>query len=405
MKRKIGVIFGGKSVEHEVSISSAIHAMNNLDETKYDIIPIYITKENEWYTGHMLKDIEVYSDMSLLKKYAKNVILYKKNNLFVLQSKNWFKKVITDIDIVLPITHGTNVEDGVLQGYLQTINIPYVGSDVYSAVVAQDKVHMKRIFESEQLPITNYEWFYDTDYKNNEEEVLEKVNKLKFPVIVKPSSTGSSIGIEVCSTKEELSEAIEDAIKYDTKIIVEEVVTNLKEVNIAVMGNYTNQKVSVTEEMYSDSKFLTFNEKYIGSGASKGKTPMKASIKGSKSTGTSDRLIPANISSKLLKEIEEIATKGFKAVGSSGNVRIDFLIDSKTNKVYINEINSIPGNMAFHLWNKTGIEYSDLLEELINISIKSYKERNKKVHSFKNNLLENFISLGGVKGMKGSKKL
>ena len=211
MKIKVGVIFGGESVEHEVSIISAMQAINKLDQGKYDIVPIYITKTREWYTGDMLKDIEVYEDLSLIKKYGKNVVLYYKDGSYVLQNKKFPRNIITDIDIAFPVVHGTNVEDGVLQGYLQSIGIPFVGGDVYASVVGQDKVFMKDIFEKEKLPMTKYEWFYDCDYRNDSEEVLGKLKKLKYPLIVKPSATGSSVGIKVVENVDELKEAIEDA--------------------------------------------------------------------------------------------------------------------------------------------------------------------------------------------------
>ena len=159
MKIKVGVIFGGESVEHEVSIISALQAMNKMDQEKYDIIPIYITKDREWYTGDMLKDIDVYNDLSLIKKYGKNVVLYYTDGRYVLQKKKFPRSIVTDIDIAFPIVHGTNVEDGVLQGYLQTIGIPFVGSDVYASVVGQDKVYMKDILKGANLPIVKHVWF------------------------------------------------------------------------------------------------------------------------------------------------------------------------------------------------------------------------------------------------------
>src|SRR5699024_5759376 len=199
-----------------------------------------------------------------------------------LQSKGLFKKIVTELDVIFPITHGTNVEDGVLQGYLQTVGIPYVGPNVYAATVSQDKAYMRDIFKSNDIPIPTYTWFYDTDYKNEPDEVIKKVEKIKYPVIVKPATTGSSVGIGVANNKEELIKAIEEAINYDSKIVVEEVIKNLMEVNISVLGNYENCETSVIEEVLSKSDFLTYDEKYIGSGKVKGKlgakmTPLKGS--------------------------------------------------------------------------------------------------------------------------------
>ena len=402
MKIRVGVIFGGESVEHEVSIISAIQAMNKMDEEKYEIVPIYITKDREWYTGDMLKDIDVYQDFNLIKKYSKNVVLYYKNGSYVLQSKGLFKSVVKEIDIAFPIVHGTNVEDGVLQGYLQTIGIPYVGPNVYAAVAGQDKAIMKDIWKSLDIPMTEYVWFYDVDYRQNKEEVIKKVETLKYPVIVKPATTGSSVGINVCDNETKLVEAIDEAIQYDSKIVVEEVVENLKEVNIAVMGNYEHQKVSVIEEVLSNNKFLTYTDKYIGGGKGKMKGGVKAPVKGSKGMASTSRKLPADLSEKTRKEVEDIAVRAFKGLGSAGNSRIDFLIDEKTNKVYINEINSIPGSLAFYLWDAKDINFTQVLDDMINIGIKDYKKRLSKTHSFESNILQGFAA-NGVKGAKGVK--
>ncbi len=401
MKIKLGVIFGGESVEHEVSIISALQAINKIDQDKYEVVPIYITKDREWYTGAMLTDVEVYQDLDLIKKYATNVVLYCKNGSFVLQSKGLFKKIITDLDVVFPIVHGTNVEDGVLQGYLQTIGIPYVGSNVYASVVGQDKAYMRDIFKANDINCPNYIWFYDSDFKNNQEEVIKKIEKIGYPVIVKPATTGSSIGIGVAKDKDKLKEAIEEAINYDSKIVVEEMIPNLMEVNIAVLGNYEHQETSVIEEVLSKSSFLTYEEKYIGSSKVKGKLGAKMpAVKGSKGMASADRKIPADISDKMTKEVEELAVRVFKALGSSGNARIDMLIDTKAKKVYVNEINSIPGSLAFYLWDPKGKDYTELLDDMINIAIKDYKRRESKTHSFKTNILQGFAK-NGLKGMKG----
>lgn len=402
MKIKVGVIFGGESAEHEVSIISAIQAINKMNEEKYDIIPIYITKDRQWYTGAMLKDIDSYQDLSLIKKYATNVVLVEKNNRFILQKKKGlFKREVAEIDIAFPIVHGTNVEDGVLQGYLQTIGIPFVGPNTYAGVVGQDKVFMKDIFEKEDLPLSKYVWFYDSEYKTDKDEVLKKISKLKYPLIVKPATTGSSIGISYAEDEAKLCEAIDDAINYDTKILVEEVVENLKEVNISVLGNYEHQKLSVIEEVNGHNKFLTYEDKYIGGGKTKAKFGVKSvpSCKGSKGMLSASRKIPADLSDKLKEEVETVARKAFKALGSSGCCRIDFLIDSKKNKVYVNEINSIPGSLAFYLWEPLGKDYTELLDDMINIGIKDYKKRSSKTYTFDTNILQGFAN-NSLKGGK-----
>ena len=401
MKIRLGVIFGGESVEHEVSIISAVQAMYKLDNEKYDVIPIYITKDRQWYTGEALKDIETYQDLDLLKRYSKNVVLYEKNGRFLLQNKNFPKRVVKEIDMVLPIVHGTNVEDGVLQGYLQSIGIPFVGGDVYASVVGQDKIFMKQIFTCENLPIADYVWFYDVEYNDDNQAIIDKVEKLGYPVIVKPCTLGSSVGITVAKDQGELKEAIETAVGYDNRIVVEKVVENLMELNISVLGNYENQQVSAIEQVIPTDKFLTYADKYLGNGKTKGKVGGK--FKSSKGIVSTNRVVPAKIEDSLKTEVEEIAVKAFKALKSSGVVRIDFLVDSKKNKVYINEVNNIPGSLSFYLWEPIGKDYSELLDDMINIGIKDYKHRIAKTHSFETNILKGFTELGGVKGMKGSK--
>ncbi len=395
---KVGVIFGGESVEHEVSIISAVQAMNKMDSEKYEIVPIYVTKNGEWYTGDFLKEIETYQDMNLLKKYAKNVVLYKRHGSFILQSKGFFRRIVKEIDIAFPIVHGTNMEDGVLQGYLKTIGIPFVGSDVCASALGQDKIFQKQIWESEGLPIPEYTWFYDSEYEENPEEVINKIEKIKYPVIVKPATLGSSVGIKVAHKKDELIEAIEDAISYDNKILVEEVIDNLVEVNISVVGNHDSQDTSVIEQVLTGNDLLTYEDKYIGGSK-------KASA--SKGMLSASRKIPADIGDKLTKEVQDIAVRAFKSLNLSGDTRVDFLINSKKKKVYLNEVNTIPGSLAFYLWEPIGKDYTELLDELINIAIKDYKKRINKTHSFETNILSGYAAQGlkGAKGAKGVKPL
>ncbi len=401
MKIRLGVIFGGESVEHEVSIISAIQAMNKMDSEKYEIIPIYITKDRQWYTGEMLKEIETYSDLSLIHRYAKNVVLYEKGGRFVLQNKKGLRRIVKELDMVFPIVHGTNVEDGVLQGYLQSIGIPFVGSDIYASVVGQDKLFMKEVFASSDLPICKYLWFYDTEYEDDSSEIFNRIQKLGYPVIVKPATLGSSVGIQIAHTEEEIKEAIDEAIKYDHKILVEKLVENLMEVNISVLGNYENQQVSAIEQVIPTKDFLTYEDKYIGSSKSKGKLGGK--FKSSKGMVSANRVIPAPLPDKMKEEIEDVAVRAFQSLGSSGVVRIDFLVDTKTNKVYINEVNNIPGSLSFYLWEPVGKEYTELLDDMINIGIRDYKRRINKTHSFDTNILKGFTELGGLKGAKGIK--
>lgn len=249
---------------------------------------------------------------------------------------------------------------------------------------------MKQVFKSANLPIVDYIWFFDSEYVDDSENIFTKTKKLGYPVVVKPSTLGSSVGITYVKEEKELGMAIEEAIKYDNKVIIEKAVPNLIEVNASVLGNYKYQEVSALEEVLTDQDFLTFNDKYIG--GSKGK------LKGGASKGmaSASRIIPANISADLTKKIKETSKEVFKTLNLSGVCRIDYLIDKKTKKFYINEPNTIPGSLAFYLWDK---KYEDLLDEMITLAIKDYKERMKKVYSFESNILAGY----GVKGLKGAK--
>lgn len=395
MKIKVGVIFGGDSVEHEVSIITAVQAINYINKDKYEIVPIYITKNRTWYTGNMLTDMETYKDMSLIKKYAKEVCLTNIDGEFcLLGTKGLFRKVVNKIDIAFPIVHGKGVEDGSLEGYLESVGIPTVGPSLLGAALGQDKVVMKQVLDSYKIPNTPYTWFYDFEYLEDEDNIIKKVEKLKYPVIVKPARLGSSVGIQIAKDKQQLKEAIEEAIKYDSKILVETVIKDLKEVNCAVTGNMEYQETSLIALMKTNNEFLTYEDKYLNGG--KG----KKGLKGAKSTGMSNSEfdIPAKLDKKIEEEVKKLSVETFKALNLGGVARIDFLIDSKNKKVYVNEPNTIPGSLSFYMFKPAGKEYSSLLDDMITTAIKNYKAESKKVSSFESNILSTFNGSKGVKG-------
>ena len=394
MKIKLGVVFGGETVEHEVSIISALQAIQNLDKDKYDVIPLYISKDRIWYTGAMMMEVDFYRDFENNKKFAKKVVLYKKGNKFYLQNTTGFiRKDITDVDIILPVVHGNNVEDGTLAGYLDTLGIPYVGSHVLGASLGQDKVVMKQVMKSAGIPIVDYTWFYDTEYIEDKHEILDNIKKLGYPVVVKPATLGSSVGITFVKSEKDIEEAIDEAISYDTKIVVEKAVENLVEVNSSVLGNYEKQRVSPLEEVMGLDEILSYADKYLSGSKSK--------VTGSKGMASASRIIPARISKKLTEDIKKTSKDVFKLLNFSGVVRIDYLIDSKTEKYYVNEPNTIPGSLSFYLWKEDNLKYKDLLDEMINIAIHEYKNKAKKTRSFESNILSGY---NGSKGLKGLKK-
>lgn len=401
MKIKLGVIFGGESVEHEISIITAIQAMNNIDKEKYEIIPIYISKDKTWYTGKMLMELDIYKDFEDLKRYAKKVVLTKTETGFYLIKKDGlFNKKIEELDIVFPIVHGKGVEDGSLAGYLETVGIPYVGPSMLGASLGQDKVVMKQVMESCNIPVPAYTWFYDYEYLSDSKTILKNIKKLGYPVIVKPANLGSSIGIVVAKDENEIENAIEEAINYDKKIVVEKMIDNLVEVNCSVIGNMEYQETSLIDEIVPKHDFLTFNDKYLGNGKKgKLKIPRKTGSKGMTST---DRIIPARISKKIEEEVIKYSKETFKALNLSGIARIDFLVDKKKELVYVNEPNTIPGSLAFYLWKAKGVEYKTLLDDAIKTAIKTYKDNSKKTTTFDSNVLSSYS--GGIKGIKGIKK-
>ena len=396
MKIKVGVIFGGQTVEHEVSIISAIQAMENLNKDKYEIIPIYIAKNKIWYTGHPLMDVEFYKDFENNKKYVSPVVLCTKKNEFFLQNtKGLFRKELTDLDIILPVVHGNNIEDGTLAGLLETIGIPYVGSHVIGSAIGQDKVIMKQVMESASLPVVDYTWFFDNEYLEDKDTILKNIKNVGYPVVVKPATLGSSVGITLVKSEKDIESAIEEAISYDNKIVVEQAINNLIEVNSSVLGNYEFQRVTPLEEVMGLDEILSYSGKCLG--GSKGS---KSSSKGMAST---NRIIPARISKKLTEDIQDTSKKVFKLFNLSGVCRIDYLIDSKNNKFYVNEPNTCPGSLSFYLWKEAGLSYSELLDEMISIAIKEYKNKQKKIMSFDSNILDGFNGSKGCKGLKGLK--
>jgi D-alanine-D-alanine ligase len=399
MKRVIAVLFGGRSVEHEVSVVSSLQAIHSFNKDKYDIVPVYITKNGQWYTGSILLNIENYKDIPSLLNRADKIYLSSNSDESCLhyadkkiKSPLPFNRIKTQIhiDVFFPITHGTNVEDGILQGVLENANIPYVGSNVIGSAVNMDKIMMKHVFKSSKINALDFVWFHRQEWIENSDAIITKIKALTdFPYIIKPAIAGSSIGVKKASTLDELYEAIELASKYCPKIIVEKYVSNMMEINCSVLGTSFRQKVSVCERPLGSKEILDYNDKYIRESSSKSS---------SKSSGmvSMDRVIPADIPDELTKEIQELAKAVFRELYCSGVARIDFIIDKSTNILYVNELNGIPGSLSFYLWEKSGLSYPQLLDELIDIALENYRIKQETIYSIDSNLL----SLQSAKGRK-----
>ena len=411
MKIKVGVMFGGKTVEHEISIISAIQAMGYLDTNKYEVIPIYITKNNEFYIGDRIGDISAYTNLPELLKESQRVVpvyLDGKTMLMKHPQKMFSKNIADYIDIAFPIVHGTNVEDGTLQGFLKMLNVPYVGCDVISSAVGMDKYVMKTVLKDNGIPVLDCKCYTSKQYDSDSDAVVAEIEeKVGYPLIVKPVNLGSSIGISKAENREELYDCLETAFHYATKILVETAVQNLKEINCSVLGDYEYAEASECEEPVSSDKILTFAEKYIGDGSSKGakgaKGGVKSSPSGSKGMATLKRKIPAEITDEQRTEIRELAVKAFKCLGCNGVSRIDFMMDTKSGKIWLNEINTIPGSLSFYLWEPLGVRYTELLDRMISVALKRERENESITYTFDSNVLQGVNLGGGAKGAKGSK--
>ena len=409
MKIKVGVLFGGKTVEHEISIISAIQAMGYLDRSKYDVIPIYITKNNEFYVGEEVGKIESYTDISTLIKNSQRVIMVRddnKVNLIKYPQKMFSKGVVDYIDIAFPVVHGTNVEDGTLQGFLKMFNIPYVGCDVLSSAVGMDKYVMKTVLKDNGIPVLDCKCYTAKQYDENEEAIIDEIEKvIGYPLIVKPVNLGSSIGISKAENRTELYDSLDTAFRYATKVLVETAVQNLKEINCSVLGDYEDAEASECEEPVSSDKILTFAEKYIGDGSAKGAKGAKGGVKssGSKGMATLKRKIPADITDEQRDTIRELAVKAFKCLGCGGVSRIDFMMDTKTGNIWLNEINTIPGSLSFYLWEPIGVKYTELLDRMISLALKRERENENITYTFDSNVLQGVKLGGGTKGAKGTK--
>lgn len=402
MKIKLGVFFGGKSVEHEVSIITAIQAIENINKEKYDIIPVYIAKNNKMYCGEFIGDIRQYKDINSLLNNSREVTLAQKGDKVVLLkcNKRFFEKSIYDyIDIAFPIVHGTNVEDGTIQGYLKMFNLPYVGCDVISSAVGMDKYVCKCLLKENNIPVLDCKCFTLKYFNDSVENIMEEVEKdIPYPVIVKPVNLGSSVGIEIAKNKEELQKSIENAFSYSKKILVEKVIVKLKEVNCSVVGDYEEAMASECEEPVKTDEILSYTDKYISGGKKTG-----GKMAGSKNSMNAGVLkLPAEITKEQKQTIQDLAIKTFKILGCSGVIRIDFMIDEDTNQIYVNEVNTIPGSLSFHLWRATNLNYTDLLDKLIDLSLKRNREDKQMTYSFDSNILSGYTS-GGLKGLKGTK--
>ncbi|MDR1805408.1 MAG: D-alanine--D-alanine ligase [Clostridium sp.] len=397
MKQNIAVLFGGKSVEHEISVISAVQAMAAMDTDSFELYPVYIAKDGGFWYGNALKDIALYKDIPALLKQCVLVELSARGGKVYLapaeQRLLGKAKPIALLDAALPIVHGTNVEDGALQGYLKTLGLPFAGCDVLASAVCMDKYVMKAMLKAGGFPVLEGLRFQSAQGLEADEIIARTEERFAYPVIVKPVNLGSSVGIGKANDREELRDALETAFSFAETVLLEPCVQNLREINCAVLGDAQTAEPSECEEPVvntEDGLGLDYEKKYL------------AGEKGGKGSGMASlsRKIPADISPELRKAIRDCAVGAFRYLDCCGVARIDFLMDGKTGEFWLNELNTIPGSLAFYLWEPVGLPYGKLLEKLIYLAQKRSRRQRDIITSFDTNILEKQGGFGS-KGAKG----
>lgn len=408
MKLRVAVIYGSRTCEHDVSIVSALQAMDNLDKNEYDVVPVYIARDGQWYTGQLLRNIAFYSafrpqlvnhvapvmsdDGKLTLMPVSSIAPHGfKGMIKVLMSNmNLGEDTVEKCDVVLPVMHGMNGEDGTLQGLLELFNVPYTSSGVLGSALGMDKIAMKQFFRGCGLPVVDGMWFSRAEWQENREGVLARVEaSCRYPMYVKPANLGSSIGISRATDRESLIKAIETAVEYDRRILVERGIEKPVEINCSALRIKGEVRASLCEMPASWEEFLTFDDKYLrGSKSGKGQ--------GMESLA---RKVPAPISDELTARIRHMTQQVYRAMDCKGVVRIDYMLDG--DDLYINEINIIPGSLAFYLWEPLGISFKDMLDCMIEDAFAAHAEKNRSVFSYDSSILRSVQ--GGLKGAKGGK--
>ncbi len=399
-KTQLGVIFGSRTCEHEVSIISALQLMRAADRQNYDVIPIYISKKGEWFSGDPLFEIATYCPFDENRKDVLRVQLDLTAGSGALTTVEPAKgllghertRLVARLDCVIPVMHGMHGEDGTLQGLLEMCNIPYASSGVGASAIGMDKALMKQFFVGGGFPVLPSRWFLRSGWEEDAEKVISDVEQaLPYPVFVKPAMLGSSIGVSKATDRDSLREALDLAFEFDRKVLVEKGLNEPLELNCSVLGFDGEAKASEIEMPISGGDLLTFMDKYLqGSNSAKGMASLK-------------RVLPAPIEPELRDRIQRLALDVFRSMDCKGVVRIDYMFDPASGELYITEINTIPGSMAFYLWEATALPYSMLIDKLVGYALKAQEEKNNSNFAFTSDILSN-LKLGGKAGAKNGFK-
>lgn len=393
MKQTIIVAFGGVSPEHEVSVLTAMQAFSALENTSYTLLPLYITKTGRWLTGEYLTDLEHYQDIDQVENEGIPCTFSHNEEgqpvLRELTSQSWFTRPDSHpVHAALPAFHGSEGESGGFQGLCEFYNIPYAGSGILASSISMHKIKAKELCRAHDLPVVDDVHFRESDWSERKESIREKAETMGYPLIVKPVSLGSSIGVRRAQKRDELTDAVEEAFRYDDHLMIEKAVVPLMEINCSVLGDVEQARPSVCERPKGNEELLSFEDKY------------QSDEGDGKGMASADRVIPADISGELSDYIQELSLRIFTLFEASGVARLDFLVNPDTEQVYFNEINTIPGSFSYYLWEESDLDFRDLLVEMIDIAQRRHKRKNGRLRSYNTNLL----SEKAVKGLKGLKQ-
>ena len=382
-KLNIGVIFGGNSTEHEVSVITGLQVLANINKEKYQVIPIYVSKQGEWFSDECLSKAETFKDLDRIDRGVKRFAFSPtgpRPKLVKISEGLLGRKEELAVDVFFPCFHGGLGESGGFAGLFEVAGIPYIGSGILGSSLGMDKVLMRQVFTANNIPQTEYTWYYRHEWEQKMEQYIPQIEAvLQYPLFVKPSNSGSSIGVARAENRDELLNAVEVASVFDQKVMVEKAIVNAKEINISVLGNSGGElRTSVCERVVSDSDFLDYDQKYK---SQRGKSQGMVSAR---------REIPAILDQGLRARLEETAKKVFNCLNCHGLARVDFLVKEETEEIFVIEINTIPGSMSFYLWEAGGLSFPNMIDELINLALSRFDERRKTTTSFSSNILSNF---------------
>lgn len=390
----VAVLLGGRSVEHDVSVVTAHQVMDAFDKSTYEVVPVYITRDGKWFAGDPLHKLDNFKDDAIINMEGVTPCILSpdiRHHGLILNplAGRFSKSEIKRIDVAFPAIHGTHGEDGTLQGLFELADIPYVGCATLGSALTNDKILTKMILRQSHVPVLDDIYFTRAEWLDNPDAILSKIkDKFEYPVFIKPATLGSSIGVGRADSDMLLKSSIDIAANFDRRVLVEPAMVGGVEINCSVMGYGNEFEASVLEQPISWDEFLSYEDKYLG---------------GSEGMKSADRIIPAPLSPELTQRIKNMTIQAFKAVDGRGIARIDYLVKPDADEVYLNEINTMPGSLAFYLWRENGYSTTQVVDKLVKLAQSANAEKRRNMYDYKTNLVA-VASQRGIKGSKGSKR-